>query len=180
MYYGTCDEPRETIALVQFEERFNYGCPWRWHRARNHGCNPEGAGCRRRPLRWRTRILKRTVAIDMKRHVKGVVVDLVSTESDESRFCGKLSADVNQGPLFLSRVMVLGKQIYPRLETVLGGADIMVRAELRIRDASGDVSARELHDVFQRLMSYEVVDAHTIDEHGAIIERIEVRTPAAS
>ena len=112
------------------------------------------------------------------RQVKGLAVDIMCAEPDELRFCRKLSADVNQGTMSLVRVMVLGRQVYPRAEAVLGVADVLLRCEFRIRDASVEATDNDIRRLFERLSRYVLVDAHTIDHAGGVITRVEVPVPA--
>lgn len=103
---------------------------------------------------------------------QGVVMTIVCTEPDGLRFCRKMSAVVNPSSLYLSRVMVTGRQIYPFHDAVLGSADVMLRCEFRLRDANAIIARRHVDDLLERLRHLEVIDAHTVDGAGSTIERV--------
>lgn len=111
-------------------------------------------------------------------NIKGLLIDVVCTEPDDLRFSRKLSAEVNQSPLYLARVMVTGRQIYPFHEAILGHADVLLRCEFRIRDGGAMVSQLHIADLLRRLASHELVDAFVIDANGAVIERIGILATA--
>ena len=81
----------------------------------------------------------------------GVVMSIVCTEPDELRFCRRLSADVNQGPLFLASVLVTGRQVYPFHDPLLGNPDSLMRCEFRLRDVSAVISHQHIQDLCKRL-----------------------------
>lgn len=115
----------------------------------------------------------------MTRNAKAVVIEIVCGEPDELRFCRKLSAAANHGPMSLSRVMVTGRQVYPLHEDVYGGAPALMRCEFRIRDVSGVVTVDMVRDLMVRLTGYEIVDAHLADHLGSVMERVGVPVVAA-
>lgn len=110
----------------------------------------------------------------MSNEAKGVVLSIVCAESDELRFCRRISADVNQSPLSLTRVMVMGRQVYPTHDSVLGNPDTLMRCEFRVRNVSAVIADAHIRDLFGRLERYEVVEAHTIDTSGAVLDRVPI------
>lgn len=111
---------------------------------------------------------------------KGVVMSVVCTEPDHQRFCRRISAVVNQSQMYLSRVMVMGRQVYPVHDAVLGNPDTLLRCEFRIRDSTSSISDAHVHDLLQRLETYEVIEAHTFDHGGSTLDRIAVPVSVGS
>jgi hypothetical protein len=70
--------------------------------------------------------------------------------------------------------MVMGRQVYPLHDAVLGTPDTLLRCEFRIRDSSSSISDPHIHDLLQRLGTYEVIEAHTFDNGGSILDRVAV------
>ena len=110
----------------------------------------------------------------MRSEAKGVVLGIVCNESDALRFCRRMSADVNQGLLSLTRIMVTGRQIYPTHDSILGNPDTLMRCEFRVRNVSAVIADDHLRDLFRRLEGYEVIEAHTIDHGGVVLDRVSV------
>lgn len=103
---------------------------------------------------------------------KSVVVSIVCSAPDHVRFCRRMSADVNHSQLYLSRVMVTGRQVYPIHDAVLGNPDVLMRCEFGPRDVSSVISESHIRDVLARLSKYEVIEVHTVDRSGSVIERL--------
>lgn len=82
---------------------------------------------------------------------RGLVMTVLCTESDALRFCRRMSADVNQGPLHLARAMITGHQVYPFHDSVLGSPDVLVRCEFRPRNVSAMLSDHHVEDLLRRL-----------------------------
>ncbi|MFM8855819.1 MAG: hypothetical protein ACKOI2_01165 [Actinomycetota bacterium] len=101
-------------------------------------------------------------------------MSIVCTEPDHQRFCRRISAVVNQSQVYLSRVMVMGRQVYPTHDAVLGNPDTLLRSEFRIRDSSSSISDAHIQDLLQRLESLEVIEAHTFNHRGSTLDRIAV------
>jgi hypothetical protein len=110
----------------------------------------------------------------MRGQARGIVMSVVCAEPDSQRFCRRISAAVNPSQLFLSRVMVTGRQVYPFHDAVLGSPDTLLRCEFRIRDSSSSISDPHIHDLLHRLGTYEVIEAHTFDHRGSILDRVAV------
>lgn len=99
---------------------------------------------------------------------------ILCTEPDDLRFCRRLSADVNHGPLYLARAMVTGRQVYPYHDAVLGNADMLLRCEFRSRDVSATVTDRQVTELLGRLTTYQVIDAHFVDQDGSVLDRAKL------
>lgn len=110
----------------------------------------------------------------MRSEARGVVLGVVCNESDALRFGRRMSADVNQSPLSLTRVMVMGRQVYPTHDSVLGNPDTLMRCEFRVRNVSAVIANEHIRDLFRRLEGYEVIEAHTIDSGGVVLDRVSV------
>jgi len=105
----------------------------------------------------------------MSNEPKGLVVSILCVEDDLQRFCRRLVAIVNHGPMHLARVVATGSQIYPTRSDTIRDSATLLRCEFRMRNSGTSVDEDEARKLLDRISVYQLLDSHLVDESGVNI-----------